>query len=481
MAFPSVPSFDTFDSGLVSKQQQQQPHDRHQTGMEREKNMFDIDFESLYGELGKGSGDRNGMGVNGDFDLGIDNYSTSISGSDPVPGSQHTQQVGNNEFEDLFSKFFDSSKVDDQFSNILSTNNGGASALAYSSAFSSVNSTSPVFDPLSSGNNAPFDFTSTAPIFDFDFNMNGTFPPSGSLGTLSSPDDDLLVTPPQIMQGFSSPHEGDIPTGDFFPPPPTAMPMKSFERAFEMKSEVQAFKSVPLPGTVMSTSSVVGNGNVGRRSVRRHTVTRSPVSATQDEFAIEPALLSGTSASNSPVESPSPVDYQTSLPPRRTSTARSTTIERATSVLPNFQTSVPLHVRTPINLDAPTQPRMYITSSSTSRKEIPAFVEKQLARKKFQKRQITTDTLRAAASGTADLPASEAALPKKILESIEKKRMQNTMAARRSRLRREEQLRALEEEVLRLREEGLEWKTRYDVARRCLERCGRQQWVKDNE
>ncbi|KAH8914841.1 hypothetical protein BT69DRAFT_1289648 [Atractiella rhizophila] len=35
--------------------------------MEREKNMFDIDFESLYGELGKGSGDRNGMGVNGDF------------------------------------------------------------------------------------------------------------------------------------------------------------------------------------------------------------------------------------------------------------------------------------------------------------------------------------------------------------------------------------------------------------------------------
>lgn len=79
-----------------------------------------------------------------------------------------------------------------------------------------------------------------------------------------------------------------------------------------------------------------------------------------------------------------------------------------------------------IPLDAPIQPRKYLTPSSTSRKDLPAtFVRK-----------------RARTGETDDLPPDEHEE-----DAIASKRLQNTLAARRSRKRKLEYQRQLEDEI----------------------------------
>jgi hypothetical protein len=102
-----------------------------------------------------------------------------------------------------------------------------------------------------------------------------------------------------------------------------------------------------------------------------------------------------------------------------------------------------------IPLEAPTQSRRYITPSSTSRKEIPAY---------FTKRRNSDPGLDEDEEDelTEEPPASNATDQ----EKIEWKRRQNTLAARRSRKRKMLNVQRLEESVERLTREREIWKTR---------------------
>lgn len=98
-----------------------------------------------------------------------------------------------------------------------------------------------------------------------------------------------------------------------------------------------------------------------------------------------------------------------------------------------------------VPMDAPIQPRKYVTPSSTSRKEVPAVFARKRARS-------------SAFGEEEDLRADD--LPAQDLDAIEAKRRQNTLAARRSRKRKLEHQRQLE---LQLDQESTEkemWKAR---------------------
>jgi len=102
-----------------------------------------------------------------------------------------------------------------------------------------------------------------------------------------------------------------------------------------------------------------------------------------------------------------------------------------------------------VPLDAPTQPRNYVAPSSTSRKELPAVFAKKRARSTaFGDEEDELDD-EAAANGTPT--GSEA-------DAIAAKRRQNTLAARRSRKRKLEHQRELENAVEAERQDKEMWR-----------------------
>nr|WHL46210.1 bZIP transcription factor [Pleurotus ostreatus] len=120
-------------------------------------------------------------------------------------------------------------------------------------------------------------------------------------------------------------------------------------------------------------------------------------------------------------------------PPRRKSTATGT----RKNITPD--TLVPL--------DAPTQPRKYITPSVTSRKEVPAT----FLRKRGRSQAFNDDD-----EMPEDAPGPNATEK----EQIEWKRRQNTLAARKSRKRKLEHQQQLEDQVQALSSDREKWKTR---------------------
>lgn len=106
-----------------------------------------------------------------------------------------------------------------------------------------------------------------------------------------------------------------------------------------------------------------------------------------------------------------------------------------------------------IPLEAPTQKRTYVTPSATSRKAMPAVFAQKKRLHSVAFSGIDDD----AELGVLSPTASEA-------ETIEYKRRQNTIAARRSRLRKAAHQLALEEEITDLRSESERWKTRAMMA-----------------
>jgi len=124
------------------------------------------------------------------------------------------------------------------------------------------------------------------------------------------------------------------------------------------------------------------------------------------------------------------------LPQRRKSTATGT----RKNVTP--ETLVPI--------DAPTQPRKYVIPSATSRKDVPAvFARKRARSQAFGDEEDQLD------DEVVTLPPNPTEQ-----ELIEAKRRQNTIAARRSRKRKLEYQRELEDSVEALREEKDLWKSR---------------------
>jgi hypothetical protein len=103
-----------------------------------------------------------------------------------------------------------------------------------------------------------------------------------------------------------------------------------------------------------------------------------------------------------------------------------------------------------VPIDAPTQPRKYITPSATSRKLVPTVFARKRARS--QAFGDEEDQLEDEAYVLPPNPTEQ--------EMIEAKRRQNTIAARRSRKRKLEYQRELEDSVDALRVERDVWKTR---------------------
>jgi hypothetical protein len=101
-----------------------------------------------------------------------------------------------------------------------------------------------------------------------------------------------------------------------------------------------------------------------------------------------------------------------------------------------------------VPIDAPTQPRKYLTPSATSRKEVPAVFARKRAR--------------TAAFGEEDELLEDIVITPSMTEQeqIEAKRRQNTIAARRSRKRKLEYQRELEENVEQYKRESEIWKAR---------------------
>ncbi|KAJ7185691.1 hypothetical protein C8R46DRAFT_384804 [Mycena filopes] len=102
-----------------------------------------------------------------------------------------------------------------------------------------------------------------------------------------------------------------------------------------------------------------------------------------------------------------------------------------------------------IPLEAPTQKRNYVTPSATSRKAVPAV----FAQKKRQHSVAFAGDDDEAELGVLSPTASEA-------ETIEYKRRQNTLAARKSRKRKLEHQQMLEDEIVVLKADLDKWKTR---------------------
>ncbi|KAF8443213.1 hypothetical protein L210DRAFT_3396322 [Boletus edulis BED1] len=101
-----------------------------------------------------------------------------------------------------------------------------------------------------------------------------------------------------------------------------------------------------------------------------------------------------------------------------------------------------------VPVDAPTQSRKYVIPSTTSRKELPAT---------FRRKRLRT----AGAGDEEDQLAEEGLTPSlSELEQIEVKRRQNTVAARRSRKRKLEYQRELEQSLEQYKRESEMWKQR---------------------
>ncbi|KAG7100109.1 hypothetical protein E1B28_001889 [Marasmius oreades] len=109
-----------------------------------------------------------------------------------------------------------------------------------------------------------------------------------------------------------------------------------------------------------------------------------------------------------------------------------------------------------IGLDAPVQPRNYLSPSSTSRKEIPTYFLKRRPQPQRSEEEEDDELIEELPSNATDQ------------EKIEFRRQRNTIAARRSRRRKMAYQQELEESVERLKMERQKWKTRAETLRQLL-------------
>lgn len=148
---------------------------------------------------------------------------------------------------------------------------------------------------------------------------------------------------------------------------------------------------------------------------------------------------------------PSPAPSSSSLPSTST-TSRRRSIATGTRKGLTPESLVPI--------DAPTQPRKYISPSATSRKDLPAI----FARKRSRSQAF---------EGDDELVGEEQLGPNATeKEQIEWKRRQNTLAARKSRKRKLLHQQELEESVERLTQEKEVWRTRALTLRQLLHSHG---------
>lgn len=174
--------------------------------------------------------------------------------------------------------------------------------------------------------------------------------------------------------------------------------------------------------------------------------TMSPDTPALDTFK-SPSLYPSPRLPSSRSSFPSPAPSSSSLP----SSSRRRSIATGTRKGLTPESLVPI--------DAPTQPRKYISPSATSRKDLPAI----FARKRSRSQAF---------EGDDELAEEELGPNATEKEQIEWKRRQNTLAARKSRKRKLLHQQELEESVERLTQEKEVWRTRALTLRQLLHSHG---------
>ncbi|KAK6972127.1 imprinted and ancient [Favolaschia claudopus] len=252
---------------------------------------------------------------------------------------------------------------------------------------------------------------------------------------------------------MTSPHE-DVPYDDFGTSP--------------METPLSAFIGTPLLGDfenmesplITDTSPLMGFGDdfplfgdVPAYPVMSAAADQPKLPSTANLWTLSP----GTPALES-VDSP--VVTTTTVPKSSSpAAAAAASTRRRSNVTGTRKNLTPASL---IPLDAPTQRRTYITPSATSRKALPeAIVKKRLHSSAFPTADLDDDEELGVLSPTA----SEQ-------ETIDFKRRQNTLAARKSRKRKLEHQQALEDEVRALQGEVTKWRERTMIAQEMLRAKG---------
>ncbi|KAJ7046682.1 hypothetical protein C8F04DRAFT_1061355 [Mycena alexandri] len=285
---------------------------------------------------------------------------------------------------------------------------------------------SPEFRSL--GDSFPDDFESTSPAFTSagDFNTSPAF---------STYDDDFFTSP--LMDDYGS-TPLDTPL-DAFLSTPGLQDLNDFDSPVIADTDDFSFDGMDLFGA----ASAMFEPDPVPKLPTQQLWTISPGTPALD--AIEPA--STLIPKTTPVIPPAPTTSTTTTGARRRSNVTGTRKNLKPEAL--------------IPLDAPTQKRNYITPSATSRKAVPdAFVKKRLHSVAFGGDEDDDEELPALSP-----TASEA-------ETIEHKRRQNTLAARKSRKRKLEHQQMLEDEVQALQGEVTVWRERALMAQEMLRGAG---------
>ncbi|KAK0542084.1 hypothetical protein OC845_006773, partial [Tilletia horrida] len=268
------------------------------------------------------------------------------------------------------------------------------------------------------------------PIGFSDFTL---FPPThlpASTTTTSAPSlpsSTISSTASLIAPNTSPAASMQLAFGSSTPPGPEAEdPAQLLLRALTAAAAAQQQQS---PSAVQSTSPVL-----------MHTVASV---APQDA---RPVLSTSSSSSSSGFSFTSPTTAPTPAPVSGGNKRSST---RKTSVIGVKRRADAAEL---LPLDAPIQSRTYKTASATSRKDASIVAAPR-----------STDGHAAAAddddAAPSPAPAAEDVIPEG-LSAMESKRLSNTLAARRSRHRKAEELRILHETIASLKEEVQEWKRR---------------------
>ncbi|KAG8897684.1 hypothetical protein FRB99_008004 [Tulasnella sp. 403] len=289
-------------------------------------------------------------------------------------------------------------------------------------------------------------------------------PPTPSSAVLSS-------TSPQLYQ--ASPYQDILQTPASLPPslfgtspdivsasPSQPSPALRLFDDIDISTESTWSQLMSIIPTAADAVSAAASTSKSAQKTPAHIGLGLHTSMSRDQ-SWEPASSSSASLSVSP-QSLSSRPLATSTSPPHVDSPQ-TESQRVTGVRKNIK---PTDL---IPFDAPIQPRNYITPSVTSRKEIPPSVARTFVPNSSRKRSSTSAGLPSAEEMHDELadedPAAAAEAlrrremdPEKaaLLEHVEAARRRNTLAARKSRQRKLEHVRNLEELVERLQRENEE-------------------------
>ncbi|KAG9025480.1 hypothetical protein FRB95_010114 [Tulasnella sp. JGI-2019a] len=200
--------------------------------------------------------------------------------------------------------------------------------------------------------------------------------------------------------------------------------------------------------------------------------------------------VSTGSSMSPPTTNLRPITTLGNYPAPRTSTSPTSTSAVATT---SSAVPIPNGIRKNVKpadllpVDAPIQPRNYITPSATSRREVPPSVARTFVPSSSRKRSATAAGMAAAEDMQDELAEEESDEvvakrnkeregmdPEKraLLDHVEASRKRNTLAARKSRQRKLEHVRGLEELVERLQAENDALRSRVEVCETRLRDAG---------